>query len=128
MPYVPGAEALNLPGVTIAEVRRRFGPPPWRQPIVGSAAVRVVLLAWEPGYRSIPHVHPRAEEVFHVLEGRATFQIGDGESRIAEPGTLLLAPRATWHAIQVDGAEPLLMLIALAPNEDAEDETIERPR
>jgi quercetin dioxygenase-like cupin family protein len=42
-----------------------------------------------------PHVHPRAEEVFHVLEGRAAFRIGNGEDRIVGPGTVLLAPPET---------------------------------
>jgi quercetin dioxygenase-like cupin family protein len=48
-------------------------------------------MAWEPGFRTVPHVHPRAEEVFHVLEGRAAFRIGSGEDRIVGPGTILLA-------------------------------------
>lgn len=127
MPYVPASEALNRPEVTVEEIRCGFGPPPWRQPIVGSAALRVVLMAWEPGFRTVLHVHPRAVEVFHVLEGRAAFRIGNGEDRIVGPGTVLLAPRATWHSIRVVGDEPFLMLIAQAPNEEADDETIEQP-
>ena len=127
MPYVPGSEALNRLEVAIEEVRRGLGPPPWRQPIVGSTALRVVLMAWKPSFRTVPHVHPRAEEVFHVLEGQAAFRIGNEEDRIVGPGTVLLAPRATWHSIRVVGDAPLLMLIALAPNEEADDETIEQP-
>jgi Mannose-6-phosphate isomerase len=127
MPYVTDSEALNVPAVTIAEIQRRLGPAPWRQPIVGTDALRVVLLAWEPGYASVPHIHPREVEVFHVLHGAAAFRIGVGEELIARPGTILLAPPATLHSIRVVGDAPLVLIVALAPNEDAGDETIEQP-
>jgi quercetin dioxygenase-like cupin family protein len=125
MPYVPNTEALNEAAVDITEVRRRSGSGAWRKPIVGSGALRVVLLSWEPRYETVPHIHPRAEEVFHVLEGRAAFRIGNEEERIVGPGTVLLAPRGTQHAIRVVGDTFLLMLIAVAPNDDTDDETIE---
>ncbi len=89
--------------------------------------LRAVLIAWEPGYASVPHVHPRAVEVFHVLEGSAAFRIGDDVERIVGPATVLLAPPAVWHQIRVVGREDLLLLVTLAPNEDAGDETIEAP-
>ena len=125
MPYVSPAEALNRMAVAIPALRRKTGPPPWRVPIVATADLRVVLIAWEPGFRTVPHVHPRADEVFHVLRGRALFRIGSAEPRVVGPGTILLAPHGTWHDIAVTGEEPLLLLAALAPNEEATDETIE---
>ena len=125
MPYVSDSEALNLPTVTIAEIEHRFGPAPWRQPVVGTDALRVVLISWEPGYASVPHVHPREAEVFHVLLGAAAFRLGAADEVIAGPGTILLAPPATLHSIRVVGEAPLLLIVALAPNDDASDETIE---
>ncbi len=126
MPYVPEAAALNQPAVRIAEIRSQLGPGPWRQPIVGLDVLRAVLIAWEPGYASVPHVHPRAVEVFHVLEGSAAFRIGHDVERIVGPGTVLLAPPAVWHQIRVVGRQDLLLMVTLAPNEDASDETIEQ--
>jgi mannose-6-phosphate isomerase-like protein (cupin superfamily) len=124
MPYVAPSEALNLPHFDLEELRARYGPPPWRVPVIATSALRVVLLAWEPGHVTVPHFHTRAEEVFQVLAGRAAFQIGDGPEIDAGPGTVLLGPRGDTHAIRVVGSSPLYMLAVLAPNENAPDETI----
>lgn len=126
MPYVDPSEAPNQRSVSLEQVRRDCGPPPWRTPLIATPALRVVLWAWEPGFRTVPHLHPRAEEAFLVLEGRAGFTIGDDAERIVGPGALLLAPRAVQHSIRVVGDEPFTMLIVLGPNEDAHDETVER--
>lgn len=85
----------------------------------------MVLLCWAPGYASVPHRHPAAEEIFQIVRGRALFRIGAEPEREAGPGELLLAMRGSRHAIRVIGDEPLLMLAAVAPNEARPDETIE---
>lgn len=126
MPYVAPSEAPNQRDVSLEQVRRDCGPPPWRKPLIATPALRVVLWAREPGFRTVPHVHPRAEEVFYVLEGRAGFTFGDEAERIVGPGALLLAPRTVWHTIRVVGDEPLIMMVVLGPNEDAHDETVEQ--
>ncbi|MBA2342840.1 MAG: cupin domain-containing protein [Thermoleophilaceae bacterium] len=48
----------------------------------------------DPGGGVTPHIHPRMEEHFHVLEGRASFlagrtwtEAGAGESALVPPGT-----------------------------------------
>ncbi|MCJ7711283.1 MAG: cupin domain-containing protein, partial [Chloroflexi bacterium] len=90
-----------------------------------SPAIRVVLWGWPVGYSTVPHRHPRAEEMFHVLRGHAVFTFAGEADRTAGPGSLLVAPRGVAHAIRVIGDEPFVMLIAVAPNEDSDDETIE---
>src|SRR5581483_2259611 len=128
MPYVSPDDALNLPALNLEALRRDMGPPPWRRPLVGSPATRWVLLCWPAGFVSVPHYHPRGEEVFYVLGGRALFRFGGEEAdRVADPGTLLLAPRGLMHTIGVPGPEPLLLLCSVTPNEDAADETVEDP-
>jgi mannose-6-phosphate isomerase-like protein (cupin superfamily) len=106
-----------------------MGAPPWRKPLVGTGATRWALIEWPAGYGAAPHWHPRADEVFYVLRGRAVFRFGDeAAGRVAEAGTLLLAPRGLRHGIEVPGPESLLLLVSVAPNEDAPDETLEAPQ
>ena len=124
MPYVRPEDGLNLPLFNLKELSARFGPPPWRVPLAASSALRVILMAWAPGHTTIPHIHPRADEVFHVLDGRAMFTIGDAPEIQVGPGTVLVGPHGKMHAIRVIGASPFLMLAVLGPNENLPDETI----
>jgi mannose-6-phosphate isomerase-like protein (cupin superfamily) len=125
MPYVSLGEALDQPFLDLDSLAAELGPPPWRACLVGTPALRVLLLHWPPGYATIPHLHPGAEEVFRVVRGRAAFTIGDEPEREVGPGAFLLARRGIRHAIHVPGTEPLLLMAAVAPNEDRPDETIE---
>ncbi len=125
MPHVPSGAGLDLPSVDLAEVTAKAGPAPWREMLVGTDGLRVVLLRWPPGFATVPHVHPHAEEIFLVLEGRAVFAIGDAPELEAGPGTFLFAPRGVLHAIRVPAGDDLVLLASVAPNEDRPDETIE---
>ncbi|MBV9355524.1 MAG: cupin domain-containing protein [Chloroflexi bacterium] len=126
MPYVAPTGAPNLPSVDLQAVRAEMGAPPWRKPLIASPATRWVLISWPAGFVSVPHHHPRGEEVFYVLAGTAMFRFGDGAAEpLARPGTLLVAPRGVVHTIGVPGPEPLVFLASVAPNEDADDETVE---
>lgn len=125
MPHVAAHEVVDLSGAPLDELADRHGPPPFRVPLIASPAIRVVLLGWPAGYATVPHRHPRAEEMFHVLRGHAVFTFAGEPERTGEPGSLLVAPRDVAHAIRVVGDEPFVMLIAVAPNEEASDETIE---
>ena len=126
MPFVSATEALNQVSVDLGALARESGEPPWRRCLVGTPGLRVVLLCWPPGFSSVRHVHPAAEEIFSIVSGRALFSIGDEPEREVGPGAFLLAQRGLRHVISVpsDGA-PVLMLAAVAPNEDWAQETIE---
>jgi mannose-6-phosphate isomerase-like protein (cupin superfamily) len=126
VPFVPAADALNAASVDLDRIARESGEPPWRRCLVGTPGLRVVLLSWPAGYSTTPHVHPAAEEVFSIVRGRALFTIGGDPEREVGPGSFLLAARGVRHAIRVpEGHEPLLLLAAVAPNEDRAEETIE---
>ena len=125
MPFVAPGEAFDLPYLDIERLTLEAGPPPWRLCLVGTPGLRVVLICWPPGYTSVSHAHPGAEEIFSILRGRAAFTIGDDPEREVGPAAFLLAPRGVWHTIRVVGDDPLLLLAAVAPNEDRPDETIE---
>lgn len=126
MPYVPSADALNEAFVDLAALRERMGPPPWRVALVGSPRLRVVLLRWPPGFATVAHHHPGADEIFLVVDGHAEFTIGDEPARTLGPGELALARRGERHAIRVPaGGSELVLLAAVAPNEDLPDEAVE---
>ena len=125
MPYVANGEAFDLPFLDMDALSGDLGPPPWRTCLVGTPGLRVLLLHWPPGYATIAHLHPGAEEIFQVVRGRAFFTIGETPEREVGPGSFLLARRGVRHAIRVSEGAPLLLIAAVAPNEDRPDETIE---
>lgn len=50
-----------------------------------------------------PHRHEAAEEIFYILDGEATFFAGvDLKPLKALPGTLVVIPKGTTHAFQID--------------------------
>ena len=58
-----------------------------------------------PGRGPELHRHPY-EEVFVILEGEATFTLGD-ETRVARAGDFLIAPPGVPHAFKNTGSGPL---------------------
>lgn len=128
MPHVPSEEALGLPLADLDALAARMGEPPWRVALVGTSALRVVLIRWPPGFATVPHVHPHADEIFQVIGGRARFAIGGADEVEVGPGAFLHAGVGVRHGIRVpDDGGPLTLLAAVAPNEDRADETIELP-
>lgn len=127
MPYVDPADALNLPLLDIATLAAARGPGEWRERLVADAGTRWVLLSWEPGFRTVPHRHPRASEVFMVLEGRLAIRLSDTPEIEAGPGTILMARPDEVHRLHVVGDERLLIIASVSPNESLPDETIEMP-
>jgi quercetin dioxygenase-like cupin family protein len=126
MPFASEAEAYNLANLDLDALARDAGEMPWRMALVGTSGLRVTYHGFPPGFSTIPHRHPHAEEVFTVLSGVALFTIGDDPEREVGPGELVLALRGVRHLIRVAAdAEPVIMLAAVAPNEDRPDETIE---
>lgn len=53
------------------------------------------------GFSPPRHVHTREDEVFHVLDGEACFDI-DGRRLLAGPGTSVYMPRGVPHTFRVD--------------------------
>lgn len=60
------------------------------------------------------HVHTREDEVFHVLEGKLEFQIGNDTVQ-ARKGTTLYAPRGVRHVFRNPGPDPARLQFFFAP-------------
>src|SRR5687768_8950034 len=64
----------------------------------GGAFTLVEFSGSATGAWTVPHLHRQMEESFYVLDGTFTFTVGE-ERIAASPGTFLLVPRGTAHAI-----------------------------
>jgi mannose-6-phosphate isomerase-like protein (cupin superfamily) len=73
-------------------------------------AYTLVEIAVGPGYAAPLHVHHREDEGFWMLDGHATFEVGD-QTFEAPPGTYLFGPRDVPHRWTAgrDGARMLYL-------------------
>lgn len=125
MPNVVKGDALNRPFLDLDALARWQGLPPWQTCLVGTPGLRVDLYHWPAGSATVPHVHSSSEGTFQVLRGRAVFAIGNAPEREVGPGEFMFARRGVPHSISVMDDAPLLLLVAVAPNDEGTDETIE---
>ena len=80
-----------------------------------SPRVNVSVITMAPG-RDGPekHTHEDEDDVFYVLEGELTFDVGHGE--VAAPaGTFVLVPPGVEHTFSNRTAEPVRVLNIHAP-------------
>lgn len=72
----------------------------------------VFIVVLEPGESAPLHVHHDTEQIFYVLEGRGTLQIGDIDAQRfpVKPTDLVRIPPHTPHRIRCDGTERLTYL------------------
>ena len=62
------------------------------------------------GAWTVPHVHTAMDESFYVLEGTFAFTVN--ESRVeASPGSFILVPRGTPHAIEATSEEAAVLTL-----------------
>jgi quercetin dioxygenase-like cupin family protein len=85
-----------------------------RRVLVEGTQLRTVVLRFAPGTSIPEHVHRASEEVFVVVAGTATLTIAGVPARCG-PGDVLFAAAGEPHAIEV-GAQPLVLLVVVAPN------------
>jgi mannose-6-phosphate isomerase-like protein (cupin superfamily) len=76
-------------------------------------ATSMIEITEPPDFEGPLHVHHREEEGFYILEGSATFQIGDRTVE-ARAGDYLLGPRDVPHKFDT-GSEGCRMLFIMTP-------------
>ena len=82
--------------------------------IFRSERLLVGLNCFEPGQEHGLHTHDGMDKVYHVLAGRGSFVLADGEVDM-EAGVMLVAPEGVPHGIRNTGSERLVVLAILAP-------------
>lgn len=73
-----------------------------------------------PGASTAPHYHPRAEEIYYLLEGTARMRI-ESEVREVGPGDAIAIPPGRRHQITNSGAATLRFLCCCAPAYEHDD-------
>ncbi len=68
-----------------------------------------------PGFKSRRHMHTQNHESFYVIEGGATFILGD-ETHQGTPGTLIHIPPGVPHQM-IAGDEGVRVLMVYSPGE-----------
>jgi mannose-6-phosphate isomerase-like protein (cupin superfamily) len=91
--------------------------------VIDAGSTRLRLLAQSPGHPiavtdnvvppgfpgPVRHRHARMTDIFYVLEGELTFDIGD-ERRTLGPGSFVLVPPGVAHTFSNPGATPAKFL------------------
>jgi mannose-6-phosphate isomerase-like protein (cupin superfamily) len=72
------------------------------------------------GAPTAPHFHPRAEEIYFLLEGRGRMQV-EGDVREVGPGDAIAIPPGARHQIVNCGDGPLRFLCCCAPGYEHDD-------
>jgi mannose-6-phosphate isomerase-like protein (cupin superfamily) len=72
------------------------------------------------GAATTPHFHPLTEEIYYILAGVGSMQVGD-EVRDVGPGDAIAIPPGAYHQLSNSGAETLRFLCCCAPAYEHED-------
>jgi len=72
------------------------------------------------GGATMPHHHPRTEEIYYILEGTGRMTIGE-ETRDVGPGDAIAIPPGAVHTIANRGEVVLKFLCCCAPGYEHED-------
>jgi quercetin dioxygenase-like cupin family protein len=74
----------------------------------------LIEAVWPPNLEVPLHVHSREDELFHVLEGRISYRVGDARIEAA-PGHTVFAPKNIPHGFSVTSSQPARYLIVYSP-------------
>lgn len=72
------------------------------------------------GQETRAHFHPRAEEIYFILQGQGRMKI-DVEERAVGPGDAIAIPAGCRHQISQKGAQDLVFLCCCAPGYEPDD-------
>jgi quercetin dioxygenase-like cupin family protein len=90
-----------------------FNPPPFNPP-ESSGGCFIVEGMVPPAGGPPPHVHHFEDESFYMLEGSATFTVGDRSIK-ASPGDFIHVPRGVVHSIKNESNANGRALIIITP-------------
>jgi mannose-6-phosphate isomerase-like protein (cupin superfamily) len=73
-----------------------------------------------PGVRTLAHYHPRAEEIYYILQGEGVMHFAD-MNRDVRPGDAVVIPPGQVHWIENTKTTDLVFLCCCAPGYEHED-------
>jgi len=101
--------ALN--SISLEEIKKQKGPPPWSHSVVSTDHVRGVVIYQDSGQVNDRHCH-NYDEWWAVLEGEIDWVIEGREDRPvkAVAGDFVYVPAMTFHHIFPTGGRPSVRL------------------
>jgi len=72
------------------------------------------------GQSTRAHFHPRAEEIYYILQGKGLMRM-NGKEFLVGPGHAIAIPAGTPHQMHQQGHEDLVFLCCCAPGYEPED-------
>ena len=72
------------------------------------------------GTATMPHLHPRTEEIYYILQGQGEMILGHEKQKVV-PGDAIAIPPGVPHQIINHTGEPLIFLCCCAPAYEHED-------
>lgn len=64
-----------------------------------------------------PHIHEIAEQIYYIISGTGTAQLGD-ERMVIQPGDTLFVPPRVVHGLENTGHEDLVFVVVTSPPHD----------
>jgi len=86
-------------------------------PVTDAVDLTCVVEIFEPGGRTPPNIHRRANEMFFVLKGEGMAEC-DGSTTAIKAGDALLVRPGTTHVVENIGPGKLYCLTVMVPDED----------
>lgn len=80
-----------------------------RKALFKSPGVIAEMVCYEPGQDTVPHHHPKQDEIFYVVEGRGKILIEDQEIAV-EPTSMVFVPAMKRHSVVADPDSRLVII------------------
>ena len=85
-----------------------------RKKLLASENMVAELVCYEPGQATVPHLHPRQDEIFYVIAGSGTISVGD-EIVPVSAGSVVFGPLGVRHGIRADAGDRLALMFIKGP-------------
>jgi quercetin dioxygenase-like cupin family protein len=85
-----------------------------RKKLVASENLVAELVCYEPGQATVAHLHPRQDEMFHVIDGAGTIVVDEQEVQVAV-GSIVFVPAGVRHGIRADAESRLALMFIKGP-------------
>lgn len=118
VPTINAFDLINLPKISIDEIKKKMGNPPWAARIIYNEAFGGVLICQNPGEGNRLHYHAEADECWVILEGAWEWFIdGVGKKRVTV-GDIVSVKKGTKHHIKCVGDTPAIRFAITKPDVD----------
>jgi quercetin dioxygenase-like cupin family protein len=85
-----------------------------RKKLIASESLIAELVCYEPGQATTHHVHPRQDEIFHVIEGGGTILVDEEEAPVSA-GSVVFVPAGSRHGVRADAGIRLALMFIKSP-------------